>query len=246
MFVQPKWSPSLASKRKQIQLNFVLIKQPGFILTHYNLVQLAGLYSAASMPQRRPVVISGPSGAGKSTLCSRLLNTYPGTFAATVSHTTRKARPGEVDGVTYYYVSREHFESLILKDTFVEFTEFNGNLYGTSKQTIIDQLSKGSIIVLDVEMEGVKQLKKEQLNSESTINPRFVFIKPPSFAVLESRLRGRGTEDETSVQSRLERARDELEYAETGVHDKIILNEDLDKAFRELEEFIFDGRAPES
>ncbi|CAG9988789.1 unnamed protein product [Clonostachys byssicola] len=198
------------------------------------------------MSQRRPVVISGPSGSGKSTLCTRLLNTYPGAFAATVSHTTRKARPGEVEGVTYYYVSREQFESLILKDTFVEFTKFNGNLYGTSKQTAIDQASKGSTVVLDVEMEGVKQLKREQLNAESTMNPRFVFIKPPSFAVLESRLRGRGTEDEASVQNRLKRARAELEYAETGVHDRIIVNEDLDKAFRELEEFIFDGRASES
>lgn len=93
--------------------------------------------------------------------------------------------------------------------------------------------------MLDIEMEGVKQLKQEQLKANSQINPRFIFIRPPSFVTLEARLRGRGTEDESSIQRRLDRARAELEYAETGVHDKIIINEDLNKAFLELEEFVF-------
>ncbi|KAK3942202.1 P-loop containing nucleoside triphosphate hydrolase protein [Diplogelasinospora grovesii] len=150
-------------------------------------------------PDRRPVVISGPSGVGKSTLSQRLLDAHPGTFATTVSHTTRKPRPGEIEGTTYYYVSRDKFESLIAEDTFIEYTEFNGNLYGTSKQTVIDQTAKGSFVLLDIEMEGVKQLKTEQLKADSQINPRFVFIKPPNFTVLEVRLRGRGTEDECSI-----------------------------------------------
>ncbi len=88
--------------------------------------------------ERRPIVISGPSGVGKGTLCQRLLDAYPETFATTVSHTTRKPRPGEVEGSAYYFVSREKFESLIAESHFIEFAEFNGNLYGTSKQTVID------------------------------------------------------------------------------------------------------------
>ncbi|TPX10704.1 uncharacterized protein E0L32_008273 [Thyridium curvatum] len=115
----------------------------------------------------------------------------------------------------------------------------NGNLYGTSKQTVISQMAKGLVVLLDIEMEGVKQLKAEQLRPDSQINPRFVFIKPPSFAVLEARLRGRGTEDEGSIQRRLAQSRAELDYAETGVHDKIIVNDNLEEAYKELEDFVF-------
>lgn len=192
---------------------------------------------AASPSDRRPVVISGPSGVGKGTLCQRLLDAHPGVFATTVSHTTRQPRPGEVDGKTYHFVSRPEFEALIAADAFIEYAEFNGNLYGTSKQTIIDQAASGSVVLLEIEMEGVKQLRK----AGSAIHPRFVFIKPPSFDVLEARLRARGTDDEASIQRRLARARAELAYAETGVHDMAIVNDNLDKAFRELNRFLFDA-----
>ncbi|KAK3295378.1 guanylate kinase [Chaetomium fimeti] len=189
--------------------------------------------------ERRPIVISGPSGVGKGTLFQRLLDKYPDTFASTVSHTTRQPRPGEVEGSAYYFVSRDQFESLIAGGAFIEFAEFNGNLYGTSKQTIIDQTAGGSVVLLDIEMKGAKQLKQAQSKADSQINPRYIFIKPPSFEALEARLRGRGTEDEGSIQKRLTQAKAELAYAETGVHDKVIINDDLDKAFRELEDFVF-------
>jgi len=191
--------------------------------------------------ERRPIVISGPSGVGKGTLCQRLLDAYPETFATTVSHTTRAPRPGEVEGSSYCFVSRDKFEPLIAEGVFIEFAEFNGNLYGTSRQTVVDQTARGAVVLLDIEMEGVRQLKEEQDKGKSPINPRFVFVKPPTSEALEARLRGRGTEDEGSVQRRLAQARTELAYAETGVHDKIIVNEDLDKAFRELEDFIFES-----
>jgi guanylate kinase len=152
-----------------------------------------------------------------------------------VSHTTRKPRPGEVEGSSYYFVSREQFESLIAQDAFVEYAQFNGNLYGTSRQTVVDQAAKGAVVLLDIEMEGVRQLK-----GDARIRPRFVFVKPPSLEALEARLRGRGTEDEGSVRTRLARARAELEYADTaGVHDKVIVNDDLERAFQELEGFVF-------
>ncbi|KAF2221377.1 P-loop containing nucleoside triphosphate hydrolase protein [Elsinoe ampelina] len=184
---------------------------------------------------RRPVVISGPSGVGKGTLCQRLFDAYPNTFALTTSHTTRQPRAGEVEGVNYFYVSTSTFTSLISQDAFVEYTTFGGNYYGTSKQTIEDQTAKGLVVVLDIEMEGVKRIK-----ASSGIDARYVFIKPPSFEALEARLRGRGTEKEEDIQKRLAQAAVELEYANThGVHDKIIVNDDLDKSFAELEDFIF-------
>ncbi|KAI1123083.1 P-loop containing nucleoside triphosphate hydrolase protein [Nemania abortiva] len=127
---------------------------------------------SAFLSGRRPMAISGPSGVGKITLFQRLLETNPGVFATTVSHTTRKPRPGE-------------------DNAFFEYTEFNGNLYGTSKQTIIDRVDKDLVILLNIDMEGVKQLKEEQLKAGSQINPRFVFIKPPSYEALETRLRAR-------------------------------------------------------
>ncbi|CAK7275382.1 hypothetical protein SEPCBS119000_006665 [Sporothrix epigloea] len=162
-----------------------------------------------------------------------------GVFAATVSHTTRQRRPGETEGESYFYVSRDTFESLIRQDAFIEHAEFNGNLYGTSKQTVIDQTARGLTVILDIEMEGVKQLKQESSTCNQTIHPRFVFIQPPSLAILEQRLRGRGTEDEDSIRRRLTRARAELEYAQTGAHDKIIVNRGLDQALKELESFVF-------
>lgn len=92
-------------------------------------------------------------------------------------------------------------------------------------------------------MEGVKQLREEQAKAGSQIDPRFCFIRPPSFEALEDRLRGRGTDDEASIQTRLAQARAELGYAETGVHDKIIVNQNLDEAFQELQSFVFDEQS---
>lgn len=106
-------------------------------------------------------------------------------------------------------------------------------MYGTSKMTIETQTAKGQVVVLDIEMEGVKQVQA------SSIDARYVFVKPPSVEELEKRLRGRGTEKEESIQKRLKQAHNELAYAETGVHDIIIVNDDLDKAYKELEDFVY-------
>ncbi|KAM0326949.1 hypothetical protein ACHAQA_006069 [Verticillium albo-atrum] len=189
---------------------------------------------ASELPtDRRPLVISGPSGVGKGTLFKLLFQRHPDTFTLSVSHTTRSPRAGEQDGVDYHYVTKEAFRELVGQDGFVEHAQFGDNLYGTSKKTIEDQTAKGKVVVLDIEMEGVKQVQK------SDIKARYVFVAPPSTEELERRLRGRGTENEQSVQKRLNQAKLELAYAETGIHDKIIVNEDLEKAYKELEGFVY-------
>ncbi|KAF6844119.1 Guanylate kinase [Colletotrichum musicola] len=190
---------------------------------------------AAGFPSdRRPIIISGPSGVGKGTLYKLLFDRHPDTFALSVSHTTRGPRPGEADGVDYHFVTREAFDDLVRADGFVEHATFGSNAYGTSKATIEEQSAKGRVVVLDIEMEGVKQIKN------SGIPARYVFIAPPSEEELEKRLRGRGTEKEESIQKRLNQAKVELEYSKTpGVHDKIIVNDDLEKAYGALEEFVY-------
>ncbi|KAK8094031.1 guanylate kinase [Apiospora hydei] len=183
---------------------------------------------------RRPLVISGPSGVGKGTLYNRMFEAHPDSFTLSVSHTTRSPRAGEEHGTHYFFVPMEEFEELIVKDGFVEHAKFGSNRYGTSKKTIEEQTAKGRVVVLDIEMEGVKQIKS------SGIDARYVFIKPPSFEALEQRLRGRGTETEEAVSKRLAQAKVELEYADTpGVHDIIIVNDDLDKAYKELEDYVY-------
>lgn len=185
----------------------------------------------------RPIVISGPSGVGKGTLYKLLMTRHLGVFATSVSHTTRDPRPGEERGVDYYYIGMEEFEQMIEKREFVEHAKFGGNRYGTSKRTIGELTAGGRVVVLDIEMEGVKQIQK------SNIEARYVFIAPPSFEVLESRLRGRGTEKEDSIRKRLQQAKNEMEYSKTpGVHDLVIVNKDLERAYGELEGFAFKAR----
>ncbi|CAL3971272.1 unnamed protein product [Diplocarpon coronariae] len=182
----------------------------------------------------RPVVISGPSGVGKGTLYKLLLARHPSVFTTSISHTTRAPRPGEVRDVDYYYTSMEDFEAMIAAGGFVEHAKFGGNRYGTSKRMIEEVGRTGRVVVLDIEMEGVKQIQA------SSLSARYVFIAPPSFAALESRLRNRGTESEESIQKRLAQAHNEMAYSKTpGVHDIVIVNDDLERAYTQLEAFIF-------
>lgn len=183
----------------------------------------------------RPIIISGPSGVGKGTLAQKLFDTHPGTFSWTVSHTTRKPRPGEVEGETYFYVSFPEFSALVNRNAFVEHALFSGNYYGTSKRTVMEQVAKGRIVVLDIDMQGVKQVK-----GDPDIDARYVFISPPSLEALEARLRNRGTETEEEIQKRLAQADAEVKYScEQGAYDKIIVNDNLGNAYKELEKFVF-------
>ncbi|KAH7483487.1 Glycogen phosphorylase 1 [Fusarium oxysporum f. sp. albedinis] len=179
----------------------------------------------------RPIIVSGHSGVGKSTLIQRLKDNHPTVFSSAVSHTTRQPRPGEAEGVTYFFRSPPEIHTMIMRKEFVEHTYFSGNYYGTSKKVMATLMKEGLTPILDIEMERVKAMRSSGLEA------RYVFLKPPSLEILEVRLRARGTEDEASISQRLAQAKLELEFAETGVHDIIIVNDDLDEAYRQLEDF---------
>lgn len=125
-------------------------------------------------------------------------------FAFSVSHTTRKPRPGEQDGVHYHFVTREAFEQGIASNNFLESAEVHGNLYGTSKQAVQDTLAANKVAVLDVDVQGARQIRA------AGIPAYFVFVAPPSLEELERRLRGRGTETPTSLEQRMKNARQEI------------------------------------
>uniref|UniRef100_A0A915JDX8 guanylate kinase n=1 Tax=Romanomermis culicivorax TaxID=13658 RepID=A0A915JDX8_ROMCU len=195
-----------------------------------NASSITKILESATSSMFKPVVISGPSGGGKSTLLKKLFDAYSNAFAFCVSHTTRKPRPGEVNGKDYYFVDRDTMLKSIENNEFLEYAEFGGNLYGTSKKAVQDIQSFGKICILDVELQGVRSIKK------ANIEARYVYIKPPSVAELEKRLRSRGTETEDSVSKRLNQARIDMEAIEKEptLFDYVVVNDNLDDAYKEL------------
>ncbi|XP_030829769.1 guanylate kinase isoform X2 [Strongylocentrotus purpuratus] len=179
----------------------------------------------------RPCVFCGPSGSGKSTLIKKLMDEHQDTFGFSVSHTTRNPRPGEQDGVDYHYTTREKMEKAIADGEFLESAQFSGNLYGTSKKAVQDVLAAQRICILDIEVQGVMSIKKTDLK------PIYIFVKPPSIAVLEERLRGRQTDSEEAIQKRLTTAIKEMEYIndETSSNSTfIVVNEDKEVTYEQI------------
>lgn len=181
----------------------------------------------------RPLIFCGPSGSGKSTLVKRLMNDFPNRFGFTVSHTTRSPRPGEKHGEHYYFIDEITMKAAIANSEFIEHAIFSGNMYGTSIKAVEDIAREGKIVIMDIEMQGVKQVKR------TTLNPWCVFIQPPSIKVLRKRLIKRKTENQESLEGRLAKAKEEINFGLTSKNvDKIIINDDLDKAYRELKNFV--------
>lgn len=187
------------------------------------------------MSGSRPIVLSGPSGTGKSTLLKRLLAAYPNKFGFSVSNTTRAPRQGETDGVDYNFLTRPRFEALVDQGEFIEYAQFSGNLYGTTLSGVNKVTESGKTCILDIDSQGVLAMKKTNLNA------RFLFIAPPSMEELERRLRSRKTDTEEAVTKRLKAAQGEMELSQRdGIHDRIIVNDDLERAYQELKTFCVD------
>ncbi len=157
------------------------------------------------------LVLSGPSGAGKTTVCRRLLEVRPG-LRFSVSCTTRPPRPGEVHGKDYYFIEADDFRRRIAAGEFLEYAEVHGHLYGTLRQEVERPLRQGCEVLLDIDVQGARKVRTGLAAAPLPGCVRFVFVGPPSFAVLESRLRGRGTDREEDIRRRLQNARRELEH----------------------------------
>jgi guanylate kinase len=177
------------------------------------------------------LILSSPSGAGKTTLSNRLRGEFPA-LRFSVSHTTRKPRPTEVDGREYHFVDRATFERMIDEGAFAEYAEVHGNLYGTSKREIAvarqAHATDGSAIgvLFDVDYQGARQIKAHYPEAVG------VFVLPPSLDELERRLRGRGTEDEATTRRRLAAAKGEI--AHYGFFDYVVVNDDVERAYGNL------------
>ncbi len=166
-------------------------------------------------------VVSAPAGCGKDTILEKALSKDIN-LCYSVSATTRKIRPGETDGISYFFKTREQFEQMIDEGRLLEHTEYCGNYYGTPKEAVEETLSCGKNVVLKIEIEGAENVKR--LIPDSVL----IFILPPSMEELNRRLHKRGTEDEETIAKRLKQAETELASAEK--YDYVIVNGDLDKA----------------
>lgn len=171
-------------------------------------------------------VVSAPSGAGKTSLVKALVDSTPNIHVS-VSHTTRPQRPGEVDGVNYYFVDRDAFAAMLNDNAFLEHAEVFGNLYGTSKQAVVDRLKAGVDVVLEIDWQGAEQIRRQLPEAVS------IFILPPSREVLEQRLIGRGQDDAEVIRKRMSQATEQISHHVE--FDYLIINDEFDKALKEMQ-----------
>ncbi len=166
------------------------------------------------------VVVSGFAGSGKGTLMKKLMTDYDD-YALSVSATTRLPRPGEVDGREYFFKTVEEFKKMIAEEEFIEYAQYVSNYYGTPKKYVKEQLNEGKDVILEIEIQGALQIK------EKFPEALLLFVTPPSAEILKNRLIGRGTEEASVIQKRLERAREEAEGIEK--YDYFVINDELDR-----------------
>ena len=179
-------------------------------------------------------VVSAPSGAGKSTLVHRLVQSVS-ELLFSISFTTRKPRPGEVDGKDYFYIDDERFDAMIREGGFVEWVQVYGHRYGTGRDWLNGILATGRDVLLDIETTGALNLR------QAIPDARMIFILPPSAASLEQRLRSRGKDSDEQIRIRMQHARHEMELYQA--YDYLILNDDLELAYRQLESIVHATRA---
>lgn len=184
------------------------------------------------MARGRLYVIAAPSGAGKTSLLKAVMARRPG-LSFSVSCTTRKPRPGEVDGKDYHFVERDEFERLIAAGEFVEHANVFGNLYGTRQSVVEAALAEGRDLIMEIDWQGAEQVRRRLPEAVQ------IFILPPSRAELEKRLRGRGSDSDEVIARRLRES--VLEMSHWHAFDYVIVNRDFETAVNELEA-VFDGR----
>ena len=174
-------------------------------------------------------VISGSSGVGKGTVIKSLLNKRDD-IKLSISYTTRSPRTGEVDGVNYFFRTKEEFMKAVENDEFLEWAEFSGNCYGTKKSFVLKSLANGEHVLLEIDTQGALQVKKKM--PEAVL----LFIAPPSYEELEARLRGRKTETEEAIQKRLNFV--EFEKENSKYFDHIIINDTVENAVAQIEKYL--------
>ncbi len=170
-------------------------------------------------------VVSAPSGAGKTSLLKEVISEM-GSVETSISHTTRTKREAEIDGVDYHFVDVESFKSLVASDAFYEHAEVFGNYYGTSKSSIAEQLAQGIDVILEIDWQGARQIREQLPQSHS------VFILPPSKEELESRLKGRGQDDDETILARMNAAIDEMSHY--NEYDYLVVNDNFSEAVIEI------------
>lgn len=177
------------------------------------------------------IVMSGPSGVGKGTIREELFKMdQTGRYRFSVSATTRAPRVGEVDGVSYYFKTKEAFETMIQNDELIEYAQFVSNYYGTPKQEVENRLEEGYDVFLEIEVDGAMQVKEKMPEAI------FIFIAPPSLDDLVTRLQKRGTETEAVIASRVNTAKQELTYQKE--YDYVVVNDDVNRAVTEIQHII--------
>lgn len=186
----------------------------------------------------RLFVLSGPSGVGKSTVLSRLRAAVPQLWMS-VSITTRTPRPGDQEGVSYFFVSRERFTELAAAGELLEWAEFAGNLYGTPRRAVLEKIAAGQDVLLEIDVQGARQVR-DALVDAPDLDPVLIFLSPPSFDELARRLTGRGTESLQVREARFQAARSEL--AAESEFDHTVVNHDVQVAVQSLIDLVADQR----
>lgn len=181
------------------------------------------------MAQGFLLIISGPAGTGKGTVCKELLDRN-NDIMFSVSATTRKPRIGEVEGVNYHFIEEEKFETMIEEDEFLEHAYVHTNYYGTPKGFVMDEVEKGEIVLLEIDVQGALQIKNNY--SEAV----FIFLLPPTMDELKSRIIKRGTESEEDINRRFENAFKELDFV--GKYDYFVINDKIEGAVTDVEAII--------